>query len=354
MLLGDTGTGKTSVALTLLGKVENSTMNHFPNDARKCFKVKEGANSSTKEACEKQGRLFGTEQNLTVIDNPGWSGKFDDQLKITETIVDYLQDEIQYVNTFAILFNGYDERLTRQFANTLRLIKRILEGKGRQNSLENVVLVATHWGYFPQSTNEAEKEKFLKNQKEIFKIEGLSGWENLRAVYYEPLCKLDNHDHDEEVIEELRKLVRYSTENEPFHCRDLKTAEDDISKLEKDLKAEREKNSQLTIANSKLMGHELRREKLDNCTKHLNSTLQKLDDREEASLLTMVGVGLGSAVLGVIFGFFIFRSFRQNAVDVLSLEDEENEIFDDDEDETEEDGNIKRDTAMFEKIMTPV
>ena len=325
VLLGLSGSGKSSVALSLLGKEENYTF----NDNEKCFKVGTPTelSSVTKEACHKQGHLFGvdTETKITVIDTPGWGIQDEYQFNITEKIVDLLSQEIQYVNTFAILLKGSDNRKTTQIVNTMRLIKTIL-GK---DFVDNIVLVATHWSHFGESMNEEAKKNWLKKQKQRFK--DLPGWENLKAVYYKPLIQLDNDD--EKVREQLKELVEISMKNEErngsFHCIDIKKAVDHISQMEKDLK-------ELQQSKAKWDRHEKCRVNLQNCSTTLNSCKLKMEDRLEASTMTMVGVGLGSSVLGVILGFYIFRSFTQRAHVDFDVEEEEQEEEEQEEEENQE------------------
>ena len=310
------------MALSLLGKEENYTF----NDNEKCFKVGTPTelSSVTKEACHKQGHLFGvdTETKITVIDTPGWGVQDEYQFDITEKIVDLLSQEIQYVNTFAILLKGSDNRKTTQIVNTMRLIKTIL-GK---DFVDNIVLVATHWSHFGQSINEEEKKNWLKKQKKRFK--DLPGWENLKAVYYKPLIQLDNDD--EKVREQLKELVEISMKNVgrngSFHCIDIKKAVDQISQMKKDLK-------ELQQSKAKWDHHEKCRVNLQNCSTTLNSCKLKMKDRLEASTMTMVGVGLGSSVLGVILGFYIFRSFKQRERDADDLDEEEEDQEEEEEDE---------------------
>ena len=379
MLLGDTGVGKSSVALTLLGKPENDT-NVLPD--KKCFKVApdEHIHLYTKDACVKVGLLFGKEQNITVVDTPGWGGDKDNQYLITEKIVDFLQEDIQYVNTFALLLPASNKKLKREFVNTLRLIKTIFEGRNGKHFVSHVVLVATHWSHFPQTVNEDEKKTFLETHKEMFRNESLFGWENLKAVYFQSLNKLDNHD--EEVRDELRKLVSLSQENDPFHCKDIVKVEDEISKMQKSLKehqknlteirvsfeAQRNKNSEMQdeitklkkdnkkLTDSKIKWdlHDKREGELENCNTTLTTYIDKLEGRVEASTMSMVGIGLGSTVLGVLLGFFIFRSCNQMAV---NYEDEEKEAEGSEitinlEEEEETEINHEENNSDVEKIIS--
>jgi len=375
VLLGESGVGKSSVALTLLGGYDGDDQNDYFRDHTNCFKVgKDSSQSITKEACQEQGNLFGntSEPNITVIDTPGWGVSGEVQFDITEKIVDYLSEEIKYVNTFAILLKGSDNKETKQLENTVRLIKSIL-GK---DFVQNVVLIATHWGHFPEDGNEEEKKNWLEAQKNRF--EDQPGWEKLRAVYYAPLEKLSTPNSDEKVREELRKLVNYSDANEYFYCRDIKKAEDDISTMEKNLK---ESQNNLTETQEKLEKQEKELEeaknkismkdeiinnqqdiitdqeeckkneiKLENCTTQLETCEQKIEERLKASTMTMVGVGLGSTVLGVILGFFIFRSFRQ-AADDLEEDEEVSEIIIDLEAEEEKEADPEERNSDVEKII---
>jgi len=343
------------VALTLLGKPEVSD----DNDELKCFAVREESqiHSNTKEACEKQGPLFGTdfETNITVVDTPGWGGHDDNQFSITENIVDFLSEEIQYVNTFAILLRGSSNSKLTTLVNTLRLIKKIFEGKKGKKFVTNIVLVATHWGHFGnKAINEEKKKSFLNRHKEIFKNEKWDGFENLRAVYYKPLINLnDTEDQKEEVKKELRELVRLSQKNVPFHCKDIAKAQDEISQMQNDIKTKEKIIEQKEQEIAELKGHEKCKKELNNCSTKLTNCELKIKERLEASTMSMVGVGLGSTVLGVILGLFIFRSFRQNAADNLDEEEdaEDGEIIINLEEEEEKEGKYEANNSDVEKII---
>lgn len=355
VLLGDTGVGKSSVALTLLGKPEVSN----DTDELKCFAVRKKTqiHSNTKEACQKQGPLFGTdfETNITVVDTPGWGGHDDNQFSITEDIVDFLSEKIQYVNTFAILLEGSSNRKLKTLVNTLRLIKKIFEGKKGKKFVTNIVLVATHWGHFGiKAINEEKKKSFLNVHKELFKNESWDGFENLKAVYYKPLINLGNKtDQKEEVKKELRELVRLSQKNVPFHCKDIVKAQDEISEMKNDIKKQEKIIDQQEREIADLKGHEKCKEELNNCSTQLTNCELKIEERLEKSTMSMVGVGLGSTVLGVILGFLIFRSFRQNAADNLDEEEdaEDGEIIINLEEEEEKEGNHEANNSDVEKII---
>jgi len=355
VLLGDTGVGKSSVALTLLGKPEEEEEGKLDEDDPKCFMVKRETHihSNTKDACWKQGPLFGNniEPDMTVIDTPGWGGDEDNQFDITEKIVDFLSLKIQYVNTFAILLPGSSNRKLTTLVNTLRLIKKIFEGKTGKKFVTNIVLVATHWGHFGNKTiNEEKKKKFLDDQKALLKDESWEGWQNLKAVYYAPLKDLGDKDEKEEVRKELRELVNISEKNEAFHCKDIVKAEDEISKMRDTLKAQEEKISQLEQEIIELEGHERRIEELENCSTELSSCQMKIKERLERSTMSMVGVGLGSTVLGVILGFFIFRSFRQRAAYDLDEEEEAEEIIINLGEEEEKEDKYEANNSDVQKI----
>ena len=63
-----------------------------------------------------------------------------------EQLVDFLKDDLQFVNVFVLTFKESDKRLTRGLQSMMKLLSRMF---GRQ-MWSFGILSATHWGYDPR------------------------------------------------------------------------------------------------------------------------------------------------------------------------------------------------------------
>ena len=108
VILGPTGSGKSSLGNVLLGRDKE-----WKNPAEEeCFTV--GAFSRgvgggvTREVCAHAGHWLGDGMEVTVVDTPGFGNSLEEEEASIEQLVDFLKDDLQFVNVFVLS----DRRLT--------------------------------------------------------------------------------------------------------------------------------------------------------------------------------------------------------------------------------------------------
>ena len=144
VILGPTGSGKSSLGNILLGR-DKEWQN--PED-EKCFTVGAFSDSDsggvTREVCAHVGDWLGRAgEMITVVDTPGFGNSLEEEEENIEKLVDFLKDDLQYVNVFILTFKESDRRLTRGLQSMMKLLGRMFGG----NLWNYAILSATHWGY---------------------------------------------------------------------------------------------------------------------------------------------------------------------------------------------------------------
>ena len=143
VILGSTGSGKSSLANALLGR-RRSWKN---SESKDCFTVGAFSGKSyggvTQEVCAHVGSWLGVGHNVTVVDTPGFGNEIEEEEDTIEKLVTFLREDIKFVNLFVLTFKETDRRLTRGFKSMIKLLGRIFG----QKLWNYTVLCATHWGY---------------------------------------------------------------------------------------------------------------------------------------------------------------------------------------------------------------
>ena len=144
IVLGPTGSGKSSLANVLLGRDKE-----WRNPAldEECFTV--GAFSGTvgsgvtRDVCAHVGRWLGHGPFVTVVDTPGFGNSLEEEEASIEQLVDFLKDDLMYVNVFVLTFKESDKRLTLGLQSMMKLLGRMFGSEFWKFS----VVCGTQWGY---------------------------------------------------------------------------------------------------------------------------------------------------------------------------------------------------------------
>jgi len=321
VVLGTAGVGKSVFANALF----NRSSDYKPPGTKKCFEGglvdhENGNGGKTQEACIESGYFLGDEKNgeITVVDTPGLGMNSFEEQASTETIVQTLK-AVEYVHTFAMLYKEGDNRATRERLAVFDHYNRIFGKK----FLKNVIIVATHWGYEETSVHRREKNlkewngDWLKYQKQISGFDKLEYADELKAIYFEPWDLIHDDTLRYKSYDNLRKLHDLSLENEPFHCQDIEVVLDINSQNEIRIK---NLTSELDI--------------LDDCRacKKEKVIAEKTSKEKDVQIgknqTKMIGLGIGSTILGIIIGFLTFRFYKMYKINntKYDVDEEDHEL----------------------------
>ena len=158
VILGPTGSGKSSLGNVLLGRDKE-----WKNPAQEeCFTVgMEGG--VTREVCAHTGHWLGEGVEVTVVDTPGFGNSLEEEEANIGQLVNFLKGDLQYVNVFVLTFKESDKRLTRGLQSMMKLLGRMF---GRQ-MWSFGILSATHWGYDPRHVD-------IRNTSGYGNVKGIS------------------------------------------------------------------------------------------------------------------------------------------------------------------------------------
>ena len=225
VILGQTGSGKSSLANILLGK----GLNH-PGLQNGCFKrggSETGGSVVTTETCADEAHWLGnaTNHRVTVIDTPGFGDNLEKEEKTIEGLAKVLKNEIKYVNTFVIAFKGDDKRITLSMRTMLDVFVKMFGDA----FWDNVVIEVTFWKF--DEGNVRIRVNDIPSKTESNKTEDLNDIlkSRLGVIKSLPTFFIDSH-YDQENSEEVEKfkeytdkLLKFATTAPRFDLKDINT-----------------------------------------------------------------------------------------------------------------------------------
>ena len=240
VIVGPTGSGKSSLGNVLLGRDKE-----WKNPAQEeCFTV--GAFSRgmeggvTRETCAHTGYWLGyTGIAVTVVDTPGFGNSLEEEEASIEQLVDFLKDDLEYVNVFVLTMKESDRRLTRGLQAMMKLLGRMF---GEQ-FWSFVVLAATHWGYDSRhrdirNTSGYGEDDWVQHVNKL--LTGIRGdSQPLPAVFIDTFYDVGHSEFAEHKFREnTEKLLQFAMSKvEPFECKDIEKAMLEIREHKERLKA---------------------------------------------------------------------------------------------------------------------
>ena len=223
VVIGKTGTGKSSLCNILAGKDHNDSL--FPSNNS----MDPGTNKTTGQEVLWRGRRG---QPFYLIDTPGLK---DPRPGADSTNITAMVEELKSrgkINIFLIAFNGSDPR----FDDSLVEIIKIFIGMfgGREFLEHNTVFEITRWSHDRKSVNRRGEEDEAYWSSELNrKLEELFGiTTNVPTVFIDSLYDNDDEDEVAKLREETEKLLEKLNNCKPFSCEDFEAVKSDKDKLQ--------------------------------------------------------------------------------------------------------------------------
>jgi len=149
LLLGQTGSGKSSLGNALLGHY-NRGGGEAPFDVAPSG----SPDSQTKLTTPYVGPAFGNNASWTIIDTPGFGDTKEDHDDLfVEGMLTRLA-ELKQINAFVVMYK-YESKMNREFQDTLKLLKRIFG----ESFSKNVIIAMSYWSYKNTECSVSEDEK---------------------------------------------------------------------------------------------------------------------------------------------------------------------------------------------------
>jgi len=249
IILGATGTGKSSLGNVLLGRAPNFK-DEENSDGTKCFTAGGGVDPSTKDTCAQAGSWNGDAgKPVTIIDTPGFGDTIAADGKTVNQMVKTLKEEIKFLNTFVLLFNSKNSRFTLEMKN---MISRFQDIFG-DHFWSNVVFAVSYWGFGEddiEDRTQTEKE-WTEAWNRKFSDLFTEKRDDIPAVFIDSHYKKSRPVEYGNFTKEMDKLWKFASEAERFELKDIKIALSEIEKLESELKNEKRKAQDLRLDEEK-------------------------------------------------------------------------------------------------------
>eukprot|EP00092_Neocalanus_flemingeri_P001711 GFUD01001826.1.p1 GENE.GFUD01001826.1~~GFUD01001826.1.p1 ORF type:complete len:413 (-),score=166.86 GFUD01001826.1:124-1362(-) len=361
VILGPTGSGKSSLGNVLLGRDKE-----WRNPGQEeCFTV--GAFSTgmeggvTREVCAHTGHWLGHGREVTVVDTPGFGNSLEEEEAGIEQLVDFLKDDLQFVNVFILTFKESDKRLTLGLQSMMKLLGRMFGSK----LWSAAILSATHWGYDTRrvsirNTSGYGEEDWTGQVNRL--LRGLRGDpQPLQAVFIDSFYDVGPSEFaTDKFRENTEKLLQFGLDREePFECKDIEKATLEIREQQERLteltrtvdQMEKERNSLMkTLEIMRQQNYLLQRNNQNLSKQAKSSTMSPLLAKEEQTKLShsttsLIIVSTLLMIIGLVLGGGANVWYSQHCVKVTG------NYFDEEKEEMAEDqrGKVSDPTVHQEK-----
>merc|ERR1719495_2883761 len=160
VILGQTGTGKSTLSNILLGQAFDCKYCTFP--------VCNGMNSCTKDTKYATGKWLGKGgADFTVVDTPGVGDSDNNDNEMIDEMMNTLKDAVKAANTLVLLISGEQQR----FNSALQQMIREMEALFGETFWDNAIIGVSFWAYDRASVAKREhqgktEENFIREWNE--------------------------------------------------------------------------------------------------------------------------------------------------------------------------------------------
>jgi len=232
IILGSTGVGKSTMANVLLGRSKTFKDPH----GRTCFTPGSGSETMTRRTCAQNGfYLSNPNRPFTMIDTPGFEDDLNKEQISIDELVEELKNNIKYIHTFLILFNGQEPRLSMGLQSMIRLFEKMFGN----HFWKNVILGVSRWPYDQRSIQRRQQNEQQWVDDWNLQLEKRYTVDirqhKFRAVFIDTFYEASNPKEKDEFVKNTQLLWNFSVEADPFECKDVKTALNDLMEARKNI-----------------------------------------------------------------------------------------------------------------------
>ena len=283
------------------------------------------------------------------MDTPGFGVGLEEEEHTIDGLVNFLKEDLKYVNAFVIAFKQMDYRPTTAFKTMIKIV----DGIFGEEFWDRVIIEATFWGYSEEKIEERDltEEEWLNHtpKKTLNGTAPKSVLDNLKAVFIDSFYRSSDPHQEKKFKENTDQLLKFATEGSPFHCKDIKSVKHEL-RLLKEEKEKLEKEKRKVEADRAALEASCEGEKsrLMESLATANDTNRKLEEesaslkKEKTSLELNAGHGTDSLVLvsfalmivGVLVGFMTTKIIQKRTKVESGIEEGE-EVTDDSDEEVQ-------------------
>ena len=240
---------------------------------------------------------------MTIITTPRLGGEPEEEEDMLDAMVNYLKEEIKFVDVFLIAFKESDTRITRDLRAHLRMLSAMFGAK----FWNNVIVGAFHEQQEEMRGVQTEEERlsnmdlWKNNIKEQFSKMN-KNWKNMDAVFIDSRYTPSDPTGKMMFLNETNRLLRFAKETKSFPLKDVQTVQREFEDFRMQFTNACDENQTVLEKQKRDLNV-----KLDPCKQKQTSlkTMCEEDKRiEEGTKLALVGGAgllLGLLLAGVIW-----------------------------------------------------
>jgi len=325
VIIGKTGVGKSALANALVGRHPIDEYRSIIDDLEfdcGCFKPKtftEGKTTTTK-TCYDTNYWIGnniTEDNMfTIVDTPGFGGygktenSLENEHAHIEGIVNVLKNDFKYVNTFVIAFKEDENRVTREVADMVMVLKNMFGDE----FWNHVVIEITHWSNSKKADHPVNKTSKAQFWNEILMKEPYNAPKVLPVVFIDSYYFKVNQEEVDAFNNDTDTLFNFLKNSTKFETEGIRSVKTVLGQKKAEIEDLMTRNQNLTDRINEILSRTPKAITIE-IPKYITYAPQTGKVNEQGptfKLGSFVGFGIGMGILGLLVGFVLSR-MRSNS-----------------------------------------